>query len=373
MTNMDLLYAIGQAEDKYIAEAGGASSARRLRVKRCVPAVTAGVAAVLMVCIFASRAGTGTPGEIPDETFLPSGAEAFESLPGEDSLENRTPQSPTYPEGDYYYISYRASNQEVEIDFPSLFDALTENPGVSDYTPENLIAANPAAYDELMSHGEETLFYCLCLSARNLNLIGKDQCDAKTALAVHIVKDMTRDDEYVSRFLADGDSDSNNFNMLWRIILSDYLRYGNEWLAEVSPNVYQFVRAVVSVPDLRLSTMKCDGETYHDVAAFHATLAFAYVLDRADTESSRKLANDTLPEPPEDVCNEYTAWSMTQAEDGTVTLTFTNVTDGSFKGALTYFPTEDEMILVPDSDGNMAEDLRAPVAGYVKVTYANTL
>lgn len=367
MTSIDLMLAIGQAEDKYIAEAERSAPAGRRRIRRYVPIVAAGVAAALAVCIFAVRDG----GNREAETSTPPEAEAPVGIPGEKMPGNTAPLPPVYPEGDYYYISYRASNREPEIDFASLFDELTGNSGASDTAPEDLIAENPAVYEELMSHGDETLFYCLCLSARNLNLIGKDECDAKTSLAVYIVEEMTREDEYVARFLGGG-LNSHSFNMLWRAIMSDYSRYGNEWLTGISSKLYQFVRAVVSVPDLRLNITECDGEIYNSTALFNATLAFGYVLDRADTESSRKLANDVLPNPPEDVCNEYTSWSMTQAEDGSVTLTFTGVTDGAFKGSLTYYPTEDEMATVSDGEGNMVENTQADAAGFVEAVYAGS-
>lgn len=358
MTGKDIFMAVGQADDRFIAELMEEKPARRRTALPWAAAAGLLAAAALALVLF-GRSGTsgGEADPAPDGSGV---------LPTDGFL---IPALPAYPEGDYYSVSYIVRNETPKIDFPALFEAVLAGGGEAGDV-EELIAVNGEAWEALMSHGDETLFYSLCYAFQHSDELdgGADTAD----LAFHIVRLRLRGEALYAGILREPSETSTNADQcrrMFRATVAQYMARGNDWAREASPAVYQVLRAMVSVPELRFLATGCTGETVNARAVFNATRAFTWDLTGRDAEALGTLANDTLPEPPEGVCDEYTLWTLTQDADGRVRLEFTDSATGAFKGAMTYTPSKEELTLVPDADGDLTENDAAPAAGLLEVEY----
>lgn len=358
MTGKDIFTALGQADDRFITELMEEKPARRRTVLPWAAAVGALAAAALALVLFGR---SGTSGRQAGPAPEGSGTSPVSVSP--------VPGLPVYPEGDYYAVSYIVRNKAPEIDFPALFEAVLADGGEAGDV-EELIEANGDAWEALMSHGDETLFYSLCYAFQHSGELdgGMDTAD----LAFHIVRLRLQGEELYTGFLRKPSETSTNADQcrqVFRVTAAWYMALGNDWAGEVSPAVYQVLRAIVSVPELRFLVTRCSGETVNAHAVFNATRAFTWDLTGQDTDAVETLANNTLPGPPEGVCDEYTLWTLTQDADGRVRLEFTDSTTGAFKGAMTYTPSAEELALVPEAGGTLTENDAAPPAGLLEVEY----
>lgn len=360
MTSRQLLAAIGQAGDETIIEASQASPRRGVRwLPVAVAAV--GAAAILALALLTlpkaeKQAPPGDNKTISGNNTAPIRPE--ENVPEQTPPETGLPALPVYPEEDVYALAYRLNGETPKIDFPALFEAVLADIDVEEPTIEDYVEANREAYDELMGYGGETLFYSLCTIWPNFGQLEDDDITG-TDLAYFIVYERLHENEYFEPVLR-GENRRHNYIMLFRVIGPRYWSGGSEWLREQPDEVYEVIRAIVSIPELRLGNTVPTGDIINEQVYINAIcrgLVWAFMYGGTDKELP--LQNETLPAPPENVCNEFTVWELVQEEDQSIAVTFTDSTTGAFKGRMRYIPTEAEK----------NEDVYAPAEGTIQVEY----
>lgn len=202
------------------------------------------------------------------------------------------------------------------------------------------------AYKTLLSHSQDTLFFSFCYLYNHINDLSFDSNINKAHLSYLLIQDILIDDSFwqeMSRSFSHFESHSTQMLYIYRAIDDRYQNYGEKWLLETSPGVFQLIRATQYVPALRLTQTQCTGEVYDSAILHHAHEAFGWCFYDMEDIAKTMLTDGELPPPPANVANENTRWILTQQDTGIVTLSFIDLSNDFLIGRMIYRPSDSEM------------------------------
>lgn len=234
-----------------------------------------------------------------------------------------------------------------DINIETMVEELTKKPeNVNEPTVLDYFEANNEVYNMLLGYGDETLYQCFVYLYDHAEVNPSEQeTTLPEDVIMSLVGDMLKSDneecsETIDICVSDESTTGRKLFMLTEDVLRLQKTYGDEWLKENCSGFYQLTRAIMTSPDWRFLTDMLEGEVYNTNIYMNANQAFADVLsDRAD---EKMISDESDLELADIVCNENTKWTITQAPDGTVTMTFEDIASGGKIGEMVYMPDESE-------------------------------
>lgn len=167
-----------------------------------------------------------------------------------------------------------------------------------------------------------------------------DECEA--AVLFRLVEELVQNDPAHWEKELDYSYLKENLTGMFQFYSSHYRMDGESWITEHAPRGGSMIRAAwETIPELRLDATACEAPVNYGVLV-NARRIFGAVL----SGKVQWLADHGFPNaqlwPLEGFSGAETGWTLTQADSGEVTLTFTPKEENGGNGMLRYTPGEAE-------------------------------